>query len=167
MRFAFLFFIFLSVLAQHANALSIVSENNNELTQVASSQGLSNLEVITNSQGLTPLTSLSTHTLHELYKQAIASIELEKGDENHTDYFPRNIRVSATTFTSELQLSPEYCLLVEFFEIKLKASLYKNLTNPPLVLAWYINKPITNRSSRLSGWKESNALYSATITYHS
>jgi len=167
MRIALLFLIFFSLLAQHAKAVSIASENNNELIQVTSSHELSSHEILTSSTELTPLTPLSTHTLHELYKQAVGSIELEKDNENHSDYFPRNIRVSATTFTSELQLSPEYCLLVEFFEIKLKASLYKNLTNPPLVLAWYINKPITNRSSRISGWKESNALYSATITYHS
>ena len=80
---------------------------------------------------------------------------------------PRTSGVNASLFTAEVQITPKYFLLVEFFKIKLTAGLFKNLTNPPLVTPWFEQLSHSSNSSRLSGWKDGNFLYSSRTTYHS
>lgn len=94
--------------------------------------------------------------------QAI-TVEEESNDELYT--LPRIVRASASTFTTELQASPDYVLVIEFFAIKLTAGLFRHLANPPLVVAWFEQLGAKSTSSRISGWKDSNLLYKSSITY--
>jgi len=94
-----------------------------------------------------------------------SALDNEQSDEPLT--LPRIIRASASLFTSEIQASPDYALVIEFFAVKLCAALFKNLSNPPLLVDWFEQVGANNSSSRLSGWKDSNSLYKSTITYHS
>jgi len=93
------------------------------------------------------------------------TVEEESNDELYT--LPRILRASASTFTTELQASPDYVLVIEFFAIKLTAGLFKHLANPPLVVAWFEQTSANSSSSRISGWKDSNLLYKSNITYFS
>ena len=80
---------------------------------------------------------------------------------------PRTFAPSASLFSNEAQTSPNYVLEVAFFEEKLSAALYKHLANPPLQVSWFEQLGHSTNSSRLSGWKDSNLLYSSRKTYHS
>ncbi len=59
---------------------------------------------------------------------------------------------------------PEYTLIYEFFtnELNLTAELTVQQASPPP--PWYIN--FSDNRTKISGWKDSNCLYSACITYH-
>ncbi|WP_057830779.1 hypothetical protein [Colwellia sp. TT2012] len=80
---------------------------------------------------------------------------------------PRLNRLTPSLFTAEVQTSPNYVLVVEFFKIKLTAGLFKNLANPPLITPWFEQLSHKTNSSRLSGWKDGNFLYASRTTYHS
>ena len=80
---------------------------------------------------------------------------------------PRTNGFNASLFNTEIQSTPEYFLVVEFFKIKLTAGLFKNLANPPLITPWYEQLSHSKNSSRLSGWKDGNSLYSSRTIYHS
>jgi hypothetical protein len=80
---------------------------------------------------------------------------------------PQLNRLSPLLFAAEIQTSPNYVLVIEFFKIKLTAGLYKHLANPPVVTLWFEQLPHSGNLSRLSGWKDGNSLYSSRITYHS
>ena len=80
---------------------------------------------------------------------------------------PRTNGVNASLFAAEIQSTPEYFLAVEFFKVKLTAGLFKNLANPPLIKPWFEQLNHRNNSSRLSGWKDGNFLYTSRTTYHS
>ncbi|WP_441003964.1 hypothetical protein [Pseudocolwellia agarivorans] len=80
---------------------------------------------------------------------------------------PRTSRLNASLFSVEVQNSPEYVLIVEFFKIKLNAGVFKHLANPPVITPWFEQLSHSSNSSRLSGWKDGNSLYSSRTTYHS
>jgi len=80
---------------------------------------------------------------------------------------PSSNVINAGAFSVEIQTTPTYVLITEFFKVKLAAGLFKNLTNPPLIIPWFEQLSHSNNSSRLSGWKDGNALYSSQTTYHS
>ena len=80
---------------------------------------------------------------------------------------PRLNRLSLSLFSAEIQTTPNYVLVIEFFKIKLTAGLFKNLANPPVLLQWFEQLSHNANSSRLSGWKDGNFLYSSRTTYHS
>ena len=80
---------------------------------------------------------------------------------------PRTSRLNASLFSVEVQNSPEYVLIVEFFKIKLNAGVFKHLGNPPVITPWFEQLSHSSNSSRLSGWKDGNSLYSSRTTYHS
>lgn len=80
---------------------------------------------------------------------------------------PRLNRLSPSLFSAEIQTSPQYVLEIEFFNIKLTAGLFKNLANPPVIAHWFEQLRHKTNSSRISGWKDGNFLYSSRITYHS
>lgn len=95
------------------------------------------------------------------------SIALEEESNDELYIHPRITRASTSSFSSELQTSPYYVLVIEFFAIKLTAGLYKNLANPPLIVDWFEQLSAKSTSSRISGWKDSNLLYTSVVTYQS
>jgi hypothetical protein len=80
---------------------------------------------------------------------------------------PRLSRACASVFSNEVQTTPNYMLVIEFFEIKMSTGLFKNLANPPVHLNWYEQLSHRSNSTRLSGWKDGNILYASRLTYHS
>ncbi len=80
---------------------------------------------------------------------------------------PRLNRACSSLFSHEIQLTPNYYLVITFFEAKLSTALFKNLTNPPLQIFWFEQISHQSNSSRIAGWKDSNALYASRITYYS
>jgi len=131
--------LFLLVLAQTANALPIPETLNDEFSKNIS---ISQIE------------------------QQTASLF---GNDESEDLFnlPRLNRLSPSLFSAEIQLSPNYVLVIEFFKIKLTAGLFKNLANPPVITPWFAQLSHQTNLSRLSGWKDGNFLYSSRVTYHS
>lgn len=108
----------------------------------------------------------STHLTNTQIEQQPTSVFDDSEPEDLLN-LPRLNRISPTLFNAEIQTTPNYVLVVEFFKIKLSAGLYKNLINPPLITPWFEQLSHKNNSSRLSGWKDGNSLYSSRTTYHS
>jgi hypothetical protein len=108
----------------------------------------------------------------------LASVEITQVEQQSASIFdkhePENLfnlpslhRLSPSLFSAEIQTTPSYVLLIEFFKIKLTAGLYKNLINPPLMTHWFEQLSHKAKSSRISGWKDGNFLYSSRTTYYS
>ncbi|MFB0980981.1 MAG: hypothetical protein ACI9YH_004586 [Colwellia sp.] len=135
----------LFVLAQTANALPI--EN---LVQNASSSPLTLPLEINNVE-----TSISDISL------------LDESEPEEVFNLPRIYQASASVFSNEIQNTPNYFLVIEFFKIKLNAGLFKHLANPPIQLNWYEQLSHRSNSKRLSGWKDSNILYASRANYYS
>ncbi len=131
--------LFLLVLAQTANALPISETFNCE-----SSKHISICQI----------------------EQKTASV-FDNNESEDSFNLPRLNRLSPSLFTAEIQTTPNYVLVIEFFKIKLTAGLFKHLANPPLVTPWFEQLSHKTNSSRLSGWKDGNFLYSSRTTYHS
>jgi len=130
--------LFLIVLAQTANALPIADLD------------ISNTHNVTISLNeLTPNSFADTDSPEDLFN------------------LPRAATPSSSLFSNETQTSPNYVLAIAFFEEKLSASRFKNLANPPLEISWFEQLSHKTNSSRLSGWKDGNQLYSTRKTYHS
>lgn len=131
--------LFLLVLAQAANALPI-------------------LETIHD----TPATSAS-------FSQSDQQIDFtfDNDDYNHLFNLPSVNRLSSLLFSTERQTTPNYVLVIEFFKVKLTAGLFKQLESPPLITHWFEQLRHKTNSSRISGWKDGNFLYSSRTTYHS
>jgi len=72
---------------------------------------------------------------------------------------PRLNRLSPSLFTAEIQTTPNYLLVIEFFKIKLTAGLFNNLANPPVIIQWFEQLSHNTNSSRLSGWKDTSLIY--------
>jgi len=130
--------LFLMILAQTANALPISQ---------------------TNSQSLESSSTL----LIELQNTSV----FDNDESEDLFNLPRLNRLSPSLFSAELQTTPNYALVIEFFKSKLSAGLFKNLANPPEVILWFEQASHSTHSSRLSGWKDGNSLYSSRVTYHS
>ena len=79
---------------------------------------------------------------------------------------PKLSRFSPSLFSAEVQTSVNYVLVIEFFKSKLNAAMFKQLCNPPDVICWFEQLSHNTNSSRLSGWKDGNFIYSARTTYH-
>ncbi len=92
---------------------------------------------------------------------------LDESEPEDTFNLPRLYQASASVFSNELQNTPNYFLVIEFFKLKLNAGLFKNLTNPPIQLSWYEQLSHRSNSTRLSGWKDGNTLYAFRVNYHS
>jgi len=90
-------------------------------------------------------------------------------DENPKGHvnLPRINRACSSLFSHEIQLTPDYYLAITFFEIKLSAALFKNLINPDVQTPWFEQISHQSNSSRISGWKDSNLLYTSSIAYYS
>ena len=130
--------LFLIVLAQTANALPIADLD------------ISNAHNVTISLNeLTSNSSADTDSPEDLFN------------------LPRTVAPSSSVFSNEAQTSPNYLLEIAFFEEKLSAALFKHLANPPLKVSWFEQLSHKTNSSRLSGWKDSNLLYSNRKTYRS
>jgi hypothetical protein len=99
-------------------------------------------------------------------EQQSASI-FDKDESKNSFNLPRLNRLSPSLFTAEIQTTPNYLLVIEFFKIKLTAGLFKNLANPPVTPQWFEKLSHNTNSSRLSGWKDGNFLYSSRTIYHS
>lgn len=106
---------------------------------------------------------------HVSFAQAVQLNVLNFDNDEPKDLFnlPRLNRVSPSLFAAEIQTTPNYVLVIEFFKVKLNAGVFKNLTNPPLTPQWFEQLSHNTNSSRLSGWKDGNFLYSSRITYQS
>lgn len=130
--------LFLIVLAQSANALSNADLDTSNAHKISISLN-----------ELSSSTSADTDSSEELFN------------------LPRTFAPSSSLFSNEAQTSPNYVLEIAFFEEKLCAALYKHLANPPLQVTWFEQLGHRTNSSRLSGWKDSNLLYSSRKTYHS
>jgi hypothetical protein len=106
------------------------------------------------------------HSSFSQTAQQSASI-FDNDDSEDSFNISRLNRLSPLLFTADIQTTPHYVLVIEFFKIKLAAGLFKNLTNPPETIHWYEQLSHKTNSSRLSGWKDGNFLYSSRTTYHS
>jgi hypothetical protein len=80
---------------------------------------------------------------------------------------PRINSISPATFSVEAQTAPIYVLVIEFFKTESSAREFKNLAPPPNLINWFEQLNHHAKSSRISGWKDGNFLYSAKTTYHS
>ncbi|NQZ88057.1 MAG: hypothetical protein HRU38_01780 [Saccharospirillaceae bacterium] len=141
----FSIFLCLITLAQTANALPMENFDQNASTSPLTLQlKIANVE-----------TSLSNILL------------LDESEPEDTFNLPRLYQASASVFSNELQNTPNYFLVIEFFKIKLNAGLFKNLANPPVQLNWYEQLSHRSNSTRLSGWKDGNTLYASRVNYHS
>ena len=140
--------LFFLVLAKTANALPIsepdVINLDSEITNVYSIDNVSSIDNIDQQS-----TSLDSDDFPDFFSPV------------------RYNRTSPVLFAANIQQSPNYFLSVEFFKPQLSASLFKNLTNPPLYKPWFEQLVIKNNSSRISAWKDGNFLYAKKITYHS
>lgn len=128
------------------------------------------LLMLAKTAGALPIVELSNDNFssHEVASQIVQKTVSLDTDEPEVLYnLPRNNTFNASLFNTEIQSSPEYYLVIEFFKIKLTAGLFKNLANPPLITPWYEQLSHSSHSSRLSGWKDGNLLYSSRKTYHS
>ncbi|NQY49259.1 MAG: hypothetical protein HRT50_09135 [Colwellia sp.] len=131
--------LFLLVLAQTANALPISEKIDDD--------------------------SASNVSIAQIDQQTASFFDSDEPEDVFN--LPRLTRLTPSLFTAEIQTSPNYVLVVEFFKIKLTAGLFKNLTNPPLITHWFEQLSHKTNSSRLSGWKDGNFLYASRTTYHS
>ena len=113
--------------------------------------------------------SLNDVTSHHVYDPQAEQENASNFDDDQEYLFnlPRLNRLSPSLFTAEIQTTPNYVLVIEFFKIKLTAGLFKNLANPPVIPQWFEQLSHNANSSRLSGWKDGNFLYSSRTTYHS
>ncbi len=114
-----------------------------------------------------------TSQINAAIEASISQVEQQKASMHNNDE-PEDLfnlstltRLSPSLFSAEIQISPNYVLVMEFFKVKLTAALFKNLANPPVLTQWFEQLSHKTNSSRLSGWKDSNLLYSARTTYHS
>jgi hypothetical protein len=136
--------LFLFVLAKTANALPI-----------------ENLPTLHSSQSVTLQLEKSN------VQASIIHTELAEESEPENSFSsPRIYRASASVFSNEIQTTPNYFLVIEFFKRELSAGLFKNLANPPSRLNWFEQLSHKSNSTRLSGWKDSNTLYTSRINYH-
>jgi|GEM_PF-1833325 len=137
--------LILFILAKTANALPIENITKNILI----------LETTTQLESINAQTSVSHNVL------------VDESEPEDSFSLPRLSTAGAYVFSNEIQTTPNYVLVIEFFENKLSAGLFKNLANPPVQLKWYEQLSHTSNSSRLSGWKDGNILYASRVTYHS
>lgn len=116
-----------------------------------------------------PEPSINTFSYHDYTPQVeqknASSLDEDESEEHYN--LPRLNRLNPSLFSAEIQTTPNYVLVIEFFKITLSAGLFKNLTNPPLTTQWFEKLSHKTNSSRLSGWKDGNFLYSSRTTYHS
>ena len=103
-----------------------------------------------------------THTQTE--QQSVSTFDHDEAED--TFNLSRLNRLSPSFFSAVIQTTPNYVLVIEFFKIKLTAGLFKNLVNPPVMPQWFTKLSHNTNSSRLSGWKDGNFLYSSKSTYH-
>ncbi|MEW6996890.1 hypothetical protein AADZ86_04190 [Colwelliaceae bacterium BS250] len=131
--------LFLLVLAQTANALPIQE----------------------------PSSDASSHHVYtpQIEQQSAATFDSDESESLFN--LPILNRLNPSLFSAERQTTPNYALEIEFFKIKLTAGMFKNLINPPVITQWFEQLSHNANSSRLSGWKDGNFLYSSRTTYHS
>lgn len=125
-------------LAQNANASSISTLSQHKLTQDSDVTQLA----------LKAKTALDDHDQQELFN------------------LPRINSISPTTFSVEAQTTPNYVLVIEFFKTNTSEREFKNLAPPEKLNNWFEQLTHQTKSSRISGWKDGNFLYSARISYH-
>ncbi len=137
------------------------------------------LLVLAKTAGALPISKINhnAYLFHEnisqLVQQTVSDLDLEEDSSIDTEApqvlynLPSSSRLNASLFSVEVQNSPEYVLIVEFFKIKLNACIFKHLANPPVITPWFEQLSHSSNSSRLSGWKDGNSLYSSRTTYHS
>ncbi len=75
------------------------------------------------------------------------------------------VRTSAILFRDNLQTKPIYWLKAEFNSPDPALRTFADLRFKQDDSPWFIQS-IRKSSSRLSGWKDGNSLYTASITYH-
>ena len=99
----------------------------------------------------TPLSSVDNTPQHPL-------------SENHSQSLDFSQTIRANLLTHKLPQTPEYVLVYELLSVQLDvfADHEDSLAKAPTV--WFMH--FSDSSSRLSGWKDSNSLYSAKATYH-
>jgi len=133
--------LFLFVLAQTANALPIP-----EIFHVE---------------------NINTNNISISHVEQHTAVNFDNDEPDNLFNLPRFQQISPSLFSTEIQTSPSYILVIEFFKPKLNAGLFKDLANPPLIPTWFERLSHKTNSSRLCGWKDSNSLYSSRITYYS
>lgn len=130
--------LLLIVLAQTANALSH-HENN--------------------------LDNFSSSTTHFIEQSSTPILDNNEPPELFN--LPRLQLLTPALFTAKSQTMPNYGLVIEFFEVKLSAKLFKNLANPPRRAHWFERLGQQTSSFRISGWKDGNFLYTKRLIYPS
>lgn len=111
------------------------------------------------------LSDFSSLTTHLVEQQSTPLLD----DNEPPELFnlPRLNILTLALFTAKSQTTPNYGLVIEFFEIKLSAKLFKNLVNPPKMPHWFELIGQQTSSFRISGWKDGNFLYTKRLVYPS
>jgi|GEM_PF-4929212 len=74
-------------------------------------------------------------------------------------------RTHASMFRTSLQIQPVYIVRAELYPPPQSQYNLSYIIPEPELSPWFIFKN-KNSQSRLSGWKDGNSLYTASITYH-
>jgi len=127
------------------------------------------LLVLAQSANALPISVVANQLTHSnLIEQAEPSqVSLDLDEKEDLFHLPRLSHINVSLFSNELQTTPSYFFVVEFFQTKLATKVFKNLANPPVIINWYEQLSHSSYSARLSGWKDGNSLYTSRITYHS
>jgi hypothetical protein len=78
---------------------------------------------------------------------------------------PRLTANNSSLFLHSMQSEPEYDVVFEFFAQHLVRHIFLRPTAVKPIQPWY-TLLTHSKKSRLSGWKDVNLLYKASITYH-
>ncbi|WP_372880571.1 hypothetical protein [Psychromonas sp.] len=151
--------IFLLLITLFASTSAFAEKEQQNLSwQSANTIALISSTKVNSHLDLTVISSVSAADntqLHPLSESHSKSIDFAQ---------PIRATIRASVLTSNLNQTPEYILVYQLLTAQLDvfANHESRLAQEPP--PWFMN--FSDNSSRLSGWKDSNSLYTSKITYH-
>lgn len=181
-------FIFSMAIALFAAITSpaCATENNsaplNLVNDVAYSQAISDSDTVVNDSALQHNSTLGQALLADvsLFKRSKSPQLPDNTDEdrlsgskkptfqvrfNHNVSLPPFERQAASAFGSVFQNEPSFVLVYEFLPEILGLKHFLAPLTTHISVPWYLRADVSNSHSRLAGWKDGNAQYTAAITY--
>ncbi len=150
-----MFRIFALLITLFASTSAFSEEDTNNLSlQFANTIELSGSDKINSHGDLSVITSLSE----------AENTPLQPLSENHSKSIDFAQPIRASLLTSNLNQTPEYTLVYELLTAQLDVFANHESTLAQEPPSWFMN--FSDNSSRLSGWKDSNSLYTSKVTYH-
>lgn len=113
------------------------------------------------------VTSNENNTIISLLDNESSEIELtplQPQSENHSKSIDFVQPIRASLLTNNINQTPEYILVYELLTAQLDVFANNENRLAQISPAWFMN--FSDNSARLSGWKDSNSLYSSKATYH-